>query len=116
VETEVLKSPNLVLGFSFLALIDLGMNAGAGAAAAVVGARGNGFEATTLIVRTGAFAGLTKSAIAIFAELVSMVQVNISFHLLMILLTSSFGVCPLLVVQVCNSTLGQSECSGFLLS
>src|SRR4051812_2077927 len=87
----------------------MGINAGAGAAAAVVGARGNSREVTTLVVQMGALAGFTKALIATSAELLGMVKVHIAVRLSMILITSSFGICPLLVTEVCSIVLGESK-------
>lgn len=87
------------------------MNTAAGAAVARIGASLNGATPTTLVIQMGALAGATKGAITSFREIVEMSSVNIGFHLLLMLLTSSFGVCALLVTEVGNIVLGESESS-----
>ncbi|KAH8201446.1 hypothetical protein TruAng_004370 [Truncatella angustata] len=96
-----------VLGFGGLALLDIAMNTAAGAAAARVGAELNGASATTLVIRMGALAGATKAAISSFREIVGLSSVNIVFQILLMLLTSSFGVCALLVTEIGNIVLGE---------
>ncbi|KAH6645153.1 hypothetical protein BKA67DRAFT_542130 [Truncatella angustata] len=97
-----------VLGFGGLALLDIAMNTAAGAAAARVGAELNGASATTLVIRMGALAGATKAAISSFREIVGLSSVNIVFQILLMLLTSSFGVCALLVTEIGNIVLGET--------
>lgn len=84
------------------------MNAAAGAAAATVGAQRNGIPVTKLAVQLGALAGVTKSGITLFSELALMAKVNFVFGVLIFLISSSFGVCPLLTTEICNIALGQS--------
>jgi hypothetical protein len=99
------------MGFGILALVDIGMHAAAGAAAARVGADLNKATATSLVIQMGALAGATKAAMTAFREIVSLSSVNLVFRILLMLLTSSFGVCALLVTEVGNIVLGDSKCS-----
>lgn len=85
------------------------MHAGAGAAAASVGARGNGVPVTTRAVRLGALAGVTKAGMTTFREVVLMSNVNLVFAVLILFLSSSFGICSLLVAEIGNITLGESK-------
>lgn len=102
-------SRSQVFGFGGLALLDIALNAAAGAAAARVGADLNGAEPTTLVIQMGALAGTTKAAITTFREIVGLSSVNLVFQILLMLLTSSFGVCALLVTEIGNIVLGESE-------
>lgn len=85
------------------------MNAAAGATAAHVGAQLNGFSPDGLAIRMGALAGTTKAALLIFREIVSSNGVNMVFWVLLFLVTSSFGICPLLVTEISNIVLEESE-------
>lgn len=85
------------------------MNAAAGAAAARVGAQLNGLSPDGLAIRMGALAGTTKAALLIFREIVTNNGANMVFWVLLFLITSSFGICPLLVTQISNLVLGESE-------
>ncbi|KAF7523780.1 hypothetical protein G7054_g11647 [Neopestalotiopsis clavispora] len=85
-----------------------GMHAAAGAAAARVGADLNKATATSLVIQMGALAGATKAAMTSFREIVSLSSVNLVFRILLMLLTSSFGVCALLVTEVGNIVLGDT--------
>lgn len=104
-----------MLGFCGLALLDIAMNAAAGAATAHVGAQLNGAASTPLVLRMGALAGATKGAITTFHQVVAMSSVNMVFQILLMLITSSFGVCALLVTQIGNTVLGESTCRRPLL-
>ncbi|KAK6203770.1 hypothetical protein LQW54_008783 [Pestalotiopsis sp. IQ-011] len=86
-----------------------GMHAAAGAAAARVGAELNHVAASALVIQMGALAGATKAAMTTFREIVGFSSVNLVFQILLMLLTSSFGVCALLVSEVGNIVLGESE-------
>jgi hypothetical protein len=97
-----------VFGFGGLALLDVSMNAAAGAAAARVGAQLNGAPPTALALKMGALAGTTKAAITTFREVVGLSSVNIAFQILLMLLTLSFGICALLVTEIGNLVLGES--------
>ncbi|KAK6083013.1 hypothetical protein SCUP515_02247 [Seiridium cupressi] len=97
-----------VLGFGGLALVDIAMHTAAGAAAARVGADLNGATPTTLVIQMGALAGVTKAAITTFREIVGLSSVNLVFQILLMLLTSSFGVCALLVTEIGNIVLGET--------
>ncbi|KAL0932872.1 uncharacterized protein CTRU02_211835 [Colletotrichum truncatum] len=98
----------IIWGFGLLAIVELAMNAGAGAAAAKVGSDLNGVTPTTLAIRMGALAGLTKAALTTFREIVLMNGVNFGFRMLLFLITSSIGICPLLVTEVGNIVLGET--------
>ncbi|KAK1749334.1 hypothetical protein QBC47DRAFT_395951 [Echria macrotheca] len=98
----------MIWGFGLLAVLDLAMHAGAGAAAASVGAKGNGLPVTTRAVRLGALAGLTKAGMTTFREVIFMTNVNLVFTFLIFLLSSSFGICALLVTEMGNLTLGET--------
>ena len=89
----------------------MAMHAGAGAAAVSVGAKGNGLPVTTQALQLGALAGITKAGITTFGELVRLGHVNLAFRVLMVLLSSSFGICPLLVTEVGNLALGGGKFS-----
>ncbi|KAF2255078.1 hypothetical protein BU26DRAFT_559703 [Trematosphaeria pertusa] len=73
------------LAFVLLAGIDLAMNAAAGRAAASVGARLNRAPVTPKVLRIGALAGITKSALTTFYEVVSRMGVNLAFSILLLL-------------------------------
>lgn len=94
-------------GFGLLVLLDLAMHAGAGAAAVSVGAKGNGLPVTTRALQLGALAAITKAGMTTFREAVLKGHVNFAFSVLMFVLTSSFGICPLLVTEVGNLALGE---------
>lgn len=98
-----------VWGFGLLATFDMAMNAAAGGAAADLGARLNGFSPDGLAVRMGALAGTTKAALLIFREIVNANGVNLVFWVLLFLITSSFGICPLIVTEISNLVVGESE-------
>lgn len=85
----------------------MAMHAGAGAAAVSVGAKGNGLPVTTRALQLGALAAITKAGMTTFREAVLKGNVNFAFTVLMFLLTSSFGICPLLVTEVGNLALGE---------
>ncbi|KAK4160246.1 hypothetical protein QBC43DRAFT_245785 [Cladorrhinum sp. PSN259] len=103
------KAPfRTIWGFGLLAVFDLMMHAGAGAAAASVGAKGNGLPVTTRALQLGALAGVTKAGMTTFREVVLMANVNLVFAVLIFLLSSSFGICPLLVTEIGNLTLGET--------
>ncbi|KZL70674.1 hypothetical protein CT0861_05923 [Colletotrichum tofieldiae] len=91
-----------IWGFGLLAIVDMAMNAGAGAAAAKVGSELNGVPASTQTIQMGALTGLTKAVLTTFREIVLMNGVNMVFRVLLILITSSFGICPLLMTEVGN--------------
>ncbi|KAK1826553.1 hypothetical protein QBC39DRAFT_364127 [Podospora conica] len=97
-----------IWGFGLLVILDLAMHAGAGAAAASVGAKGNGLPVTTRALQLGALAAITKAAMTTFREVVLMAKVNFAFTVLIFLLSSSFGICPLLVTEVGNLSLGEA--------
>ncbi|KAF9869761.1 hypothetical protein CkaCkLH20_12804 [Colletotrichum karsti] len=97
-----------IWGFGILAILDLAINAGAGAAAVRVGAQLNGVTPSTLAIQMGALAGLTKAATLTFREIVLMNHVNMVFGMLLFLITSSFGICPLLATEVGNIVLGET--------
>ncbi|GKT46641.1 uncharacterized protein ColSpa_06822 [Colletotrichum spaethianum] len=80
----------------------MAMNAGAGAAAAKVGSELNGIPATTKAIQIGALTGLTKAVLTTFREIVLMNGANMVFRVLLFLITSSFGICPLLMTEVGN--------------
>jgi len=105
-----------VWGFGLLAIIDLAFHAAAGAGAASVGAKGNGLAVTPLVLRMGALAGITKSAMTTFREVVVTAgDVNIIFTVLIFLMFSSFGICPLLVTEVGNIVIGESKRPAILM-
>lgn len=81
------------------------MNAAAGRAAASVGARLNRAPVTPKVLRIGALAGITKSALTTFYEVVSRMGVNLAFSILLLLVFSSFGISLILTAEVCNSTM-----------
>ncbi|CZT12430.1 hypothetical protein WAI453_001787 [Rhynchosporium graminicola] len=91
--------------FSLLALIDLAFNVSAGAAAAHLGAKLNHVSPTPKILQIGAQTGAIKSAITTFRDVVLMTKVNLVLRMLMLLLFSSFGICLVVVAQVCNQVL-----------
>lgn len=98
-----------VLAFSLLAGFDLGMNAAAGAAAATVGAHLNRVPVTTKVLRVAAVAGMTKSAITSFHEVVARIKVNFAFTMMLMLLSSSFGICLVVTAEVSNSAYGRGK-------
>lgn len=89
----------------------MAIHAGAGAAAASVGAKGNGLPVTSRAVQLGALAGVTKAAMTTFRELVLLSKVNTAFRVLILLISSSFGICPLLVTEIGNIVLDESQSS-----
>ncbi|KAK2064246.1 hypothetical protein LY76DRAFT_641839 [Colletotrichum caudatum] len=86
----------------------MAMNAAAGAAAAKVGSELNGVAASTRAIQLGALTGLTKAVLTSFRELVLKNGVNMVFRVLLFLITSSFGICPLLVTEVGNILLEET--------
>ncbi|KAK2735693.1 hypothetical protein CKAH01_18946 [Colletotrichum kahawae] len=86
----------------------MALNAAGGVAAARVGATLNGIPPSVLVLQLGALAGLTKSAITVFREVVLTYSVNVVFTVLLFLIASSFGICPLLVTEVGNIALGST--------
>ncbi|KAH8723113.1 hypothetical protein GQ44DRAFT_828519 [Phaeosphaeriaceae sp. PMI808] len=95
------------IAFSLLAGFDLAMNAAAGAAAATVGAHLNGVPITTKVLRVAAVAGITKSAITSFRELVARMKVNFAFRMMLMLIFSSFGISLVVTVEISNSAYGR---------
>lgn len=95
------------IAFSLLAGFDLAMNAAAGAAAATVGAHLNGVPITTKVLRVAAVAGITKSAITSFHELVARMKVNFAFTMMLMLIFSSFGICLVVTAEISNSAYGR---------
>jgi hypothetical protein len=85
------------------------MNAAAGAAAATVGARLNGVPITTKVLGVAAVAGITKSAITTFNEIVGKVKVNFAFRITLLLLFSSFGICLVVTAEISNSAYGRGR-------
>ncbi|KAK1599103.1 uncharacterized protein LY79DRAFT_536974 [Colletotrichum navitas] len=104
----LLADPRAVWGFGLLAIVDMAMNAGAGAAAAKVGSELNGVAASTRAIQLGALTGLTKAALTAFREIVLMNGANMVFRVLLFLITSSFGICPLLMTEVGNILLEET--------
>ncbi|KAK1986819.1 hypothetical protein LZ30DRAFT_250219 [Colletotrichum cereale] len=97
-----------IWGFGLLAIVDMAMNAAAGAAAAKVGSELNGVAASTRAIQLGALTGLTKAVLTTFREIVLMNGANMVFRVLLFLITSSFGICPLLMTEVGNILLGET--------
>lgn len=85
------------------------MNAAAGAAAATVGAHLNGVPITTKVLRVAAVAGITKSAITSFHELVARMKVNFAFTMMLMLIFSSFGICLVVTAEISNSAYGRGR-------
>jgi hypothetical protein len=74
-----------------LSVLDLGISAAAGTAAAATGAHVNGNEITARILRLGALGGLIKSGILNAATLLALVTDNVFVLVLLFFAGSSFG-------------------------
>ncbi|RYP14042.1 hypothetical protein DL767_010439 [Monosporascus sp. MG133] len=104
--------PELPLGANLaihvaLSVLDLAINAAAGAAAAATGAHVNGDPTTRLVLQTGAWAGVSKSGVLNFTVLISMTTDNIFVKVLMIVLGSPFGQALLVTLAVGQKILGR---------
>ena len=97
----------IVLAWILLALFDLAMNAAAGASAATVGAHLNHKPLTVQIIRRGALAGLIKSAITTFQQVVIMGRVKFSLAILLQWILSPFAISFLVTTEVCNMSMGK---------
>lgn len=96
-------------------MLDLAISAAAGAAAAATGAHVEGAPTTSLILQTGAWAGLLKSGVLNFSVLIAMTSNNIFVTVITIVLGSSFGAAELVTLAVCQSVLGQSSYPSYIL-
>lgn len=87
--------------------MDLAISAAAGAAAAAAGAHVNGSSLTAEVLQLGALGGVIKSGALNFAILVSSTT-SFFTSLLLILLTSSFGVSLLVTLALTQKIMFQS--------
>ncbi|KAJ6280840.1 hypothetical protein J3E71DRAFT_362250 [Bipolaris maydis] len=62
---------------------------------------------TTKVLRVAAVAGITKSAITSFHELVARMKVNFAFTMMLMLIFSSFGICLVVTAEISNSAYGR---------
>lgn len=92
-----------------LSVLDLGISAAAGTAAAAAGARVNGDEATAQILRLGALGGLIKSGILNAATLLALTSDNIFVTVLLSVASSSFGSAVLATSVVALKSLGDGK-------
>lgn len=92
-----------------LAVIDVPINAAAGAAAAAAGAHVNGSEKTADIIRLGALGGIIKSGILNFTVLVCLTSTSTFHHLIMTLLSSPFGMAMVVTLYLSQKALGGSK-------
>ncbi|KAF4119832.1 hypothetical protein GMORB2_3520 [Geosmithia morbida] len=95
-------------------VLDLAINSAAGAAAAATGAHVEGAPITTLVVQTGAWAGLLKSGVLNFSVLIAMTTQNVFVFVITIFLGSSFGASELVTLAVCQSILGRSPIASII--
>lgn len=102
-------TPSIVWTFFALAALDIAVNAAAGPAAVATAAHVNGSSLTAKAMQTAAIAGVTKSGVLAFVEFVGYAGLPTPAWILLVLLTSSFGVCVLITAEVSNLVLGESE-------
>lgn len=102
-------TPSIVWTFFALAALDIAVNAAAGPAAVATAAHVNGSLLTAKAMQTAAIAGVTKSGVLAFVEFVGYAGLPTPAWILLVLLTSSFGVCVLITAEVSNLVLGESE-------
>lgn len=100
---------HIVVVFAAFASFDLALNVAAGASAATVGARLNHKQVTAKVLRLGALAGLTKSAMTTFREIAMMQRPNLAFTMLFLLLFTSWGICLVVAAEICNLVLEESR-------
>ena len=96
----------IVLVAFIAAIIDIPINAAAGAAAAAAGAHVNGSEKTVDIVRLGALGGVIKSGILNFTCLVCLTSTNHFHYLVMTFLLSPFGMAMVVTLYLSQKALG----------
>ncbi|GFF56460.1 hypothetical protein IFM46972_10521 [Aspergillus udagawae] len=89
-----------------LSVLDLGISAAAGTAAAATGAHVHGNEITAQILRLGALGGLIKSGILNAATLLALVSDNIFVLVLLCFAGSSFGAAVLATSIIALKSLG----------
>jgi hypothetical protein len=96
-----------------LSVLDLGISAAAGAAAAATGAHVNGNATTAQILRLGALGGLIKSGILNAAALLGLTSNNIFVHVLITFAGSSFGSAVLATSIVAMKSLGDGKVADY---
>ncbi|KFY47861.1 hypothetical protein V496_10408 [Pseudogymnoascus sp. VKM F-4515 (FW-2607)] len=96
-----------VLKFLLLVATDISFNVAAGAAAVAVGAYVNGSPLTQLALRAGMKAAATKSGSYAFIVLIRFANLNIAAYMLLIIVSSMFGLAVLVTAQVSDMVLGE---------
>lgn len=107
-------SATLVWTFFALAALDIAANAAAGPAAVATAAHVNGTPLTARAMQIGALAGVTKSGVLAFVEFVGFAGLPTPAWILLVLMTSSFGICVLVTTEVSNLVLGEGKCKPVL--
>ncbi|KAL2119883.1 hypothetical protein VTJ04DRAFT_6844 [Mycothermus thermophilus] len=97
-----------VLIYVALSTIDIGFNAAGGAAAVATGAHVSGLPLTSRMLGIGAVAGITKAGILAFFGLFRFAKIHIGVYMLLLVVTSMYGICVLITLQVANTVLGHT--------
>ena len=100
----------LVFVHLVVAIIDLGISAAGGVAAAATGAHVNDSPKTTQVLQSGALGGVILSGILNFAALVCMASKNTYQYLVIVVLLSSFGIAVVVTLILTQKILGESKC------
>lgn len=100
---------SLAIVFLVLSVIDVSFNAAGGPAAVATGAHVNGDSLTQKALRLGALAAVTKSGVLAFVVFLDFANLNIAAYLLLVIVTSVFGIAILVTTQVSNLVLGEGE-------
>ncbi|KAJ5794107.1 hypothetical protein N7457_000706 [Penicillium paradoxum] len=108
-DTDNMKRPAInIWTFFALAALDVAVNAAAGPAAVATAAHVNGSPLTARAMQIAALAGVTKSGVLAFVEFVGFAGLPTAAWILLVLITSSFGVCVLITAEVSNLVLGET--------
>jgi len=98
-----------ICAFILLGALDVAINAGAGSAAARIGASKNGRDVTSEVVNTGALIGAIKSAMLISYEIISVSRAHYGVHFFAYFITTSLVMTFIFTVVVSLQTLGEGE-------
>jgi amino acid transporter len=91
------------MGIFPLAALDIAANAAVATAAYV-----NGSPLTARVLQLGALAGITKSGILAFVEIVGYARLPTPAWILLVLISSAFGICVLITAEICSLVQGES--------
>ncbi|KAJ5561947.1 hypothetical protein N7535_003591 [Penicillium sp. DV-2018c] len=108
-DTDDVRRPAInIWTFFALAALDVAVNAAAGPAAVATAAHVNGTPLTARAMQIGALAGVTKSGVLAFVEFLGFAGLPTAAWIILLFVTSSFGICVLVTAEVSNLVLGET--------